>query len=268
MAEETSRTRRWTVRSDPRFAVRTAGVWDTVSELLQAQAQRAGRDTLDVVDVGGGTGGFAVPVAGLGHRVTVVDPSPDALASLSRRAQDAGVSDLVRAEQGDAAGLPELLGRECADVVLCHGVLEYADDPHAALAGVVAALRGDGVASLLVAQRLGAVLANALAGRFAQARRLLDDPAGRGGEADPLPRRFDEASLAALLAPHGAAISDVHGVRLVTDLLPGALLDGDPAALDDLLALERAVAEHPTLSAVCAQLHVLVVPSRGAASGR
>ena len=43
----------------------------------------------DVLDIGGGTGGFAVRVAELGHRVPVVDPSPDALASLDRRAREA-----------------------------------------------------------------------------------------------------------------------------------------------------------------------------------
>ncbi len=262
MAEETSRTRRWAARSDPRFAVRTAGVWDVVADLLVEQSQRTGKDRLDVVDVGGGTGGFAVPVAGLGHRVTVVDPSPDALASLSRRASEAQVDHLLRAEQGEAAGLPDLLAPECADVVLCHGVLEYADDPEAAAAGVMAVLRPDGVASLLAAQRLGAVLARALAGRFAEARHLLTDPQGRAGNSDPLPRRFDEASLAELLGTCGAAIRDVHGVRLVTDLLPGALLDGDPAALEDLLELERAVAVHPALSVVCSQIHVLAVPTR------
>ena len=45
-----------------------------------------------IVDVGGGTGGLAVQLAELGHRVTVVDPSPDALAALERRAREAGVS--------------------------------------------------------------------------------------------------------------------------------------------------------------------------------
>lgn len=261
MAEESSRTRRWVARSDPRFAVRTAPVWEVLDAVLADQVRRTGREVLDVVDVGGGTGGFAVPVAGLGHRVTVVDPSPDALASLSRRASEAEVGHLVRAEQGEAAILPDLLPAACADVVLCHGVLEYADDPAAAAAGVMAVLRPDGVASLLVAQRLGAVLARALAGRFEEAHRLLDDPAGRAGDTDPLPRRFDEASLAALLATCGATIRDVHGVRLVTDLLPGALLDGDPTAVQSLLDLERAVASHPTLSALCAQVHVLAVPT-------
>ena len=45
---------------------------------------------LDVVDLGGGTGVMAIPLAARGHRVTVVDPSPDALASLERRTAEAG----------------------------------------------------------------------------------------------------------------------------------------------------------------------------------
>ena len=39
---------------------------------------------------------FAVPLARLGHDVTVVDPSADALATLRRRADTAGVGDRVR----------------------------------------------------------------------------------------------------------------------------------------------------------------------------
>ena len=55
-----------------------------------------------VLDLGGGTGGLAVPLAELGHHVTVVDPSPDALASLSRRSAESGVAERITAVQGDA----------------------------------------------------------------------------------------------------------------------------------------------------------------------
>ncbi|MGN6246636.1 MAG: class I SAM-dependent methyltransferase, partial [Motilibacteraceae bacterium] len=84
---------------------------------------------LDVLDVGGGTGGFAVPLAREGHRVTVVDPSPDALAALERRAAEAGVP--VRAVQGDLSDLLDVVPAAGADVVLVHGALEHADDPAA-----------------------------------------------------------------------------------------------------------------------------------------
>src|SRR5215472_12751028 len=60
-------------------------VLQTVASTLTGQT---GRATLDIVDAGGGTGGFAVPLASLGHHVTVVDPSPDSLAAAQRRAAE------------------------------------------------------------------------------------------------------------------------------------------------------------------------------------
>jgi SAM-dependent methyltransferase len=246
------------LRADPRTAVRTAVVWDALDALLAQQVQVTGRPVLDLVDLGGGTGGFAVPLAGLGHRVTVVDPSPDALAALQRRAAEAGVAGQVRALQGDAAALGDVVPAAGADLVLCHGVLEYVDEPAAAARAALDVLRPGGVASLLVAQRLGAVLARVLAGRFEDARRLLDDPDGRAGGTDPLPRRFDHDSLLALLAGRSIDVQVEHGVRLVTDLLPGALVDGDPDAVEALLAFERAASAHPQLTLLASHLHLVV----------
>lgn len=211
----------------------------------------------DVVDVGGGTGGFAVPLAELGHRVTVVDPSPDALAALERRASERGVVDRVQAVQGDVSGLLEVVAADSADVVLAHGVLEYVDDPAAALTAVTAVLRPGGLASVLVAQRLAAVVSRALSGRFTEARTALTDPAGRWGPSDPLPRRFDQDRLVALVEAAGLALRDIHGVRVFTDLVPGALVDTEPGAAQALLDLEAAVADHPTFVGFAAQLHVL-----------
>lgn len=264
MPDDTLRSRRWSHRADPRTAVRTALLWETLEEVINGRVAGSGRAVLDVVDVGGGTGGFAVPFARLGHRVVVVDPSPDALAALQRRAADAGVSELVTALQGDAGSLAAAVGEGVADLVLCHGVLEHVDDPRLAAEDALAVLRPGGLVSVLVAQRLGALFARALSGRFAEARRLLDSPDGRGGEHDPMPRRFDEAGVTALfsgLPGRKVAVRAVHGVRLFTDLLPGALVDGDPEAASALLELERAVGRHldqPALVAVAAQLHVVL----------
>jgi ubiquinone/menaquinone biosynthesis C-methylase UbiE len=105
-------------------SARTAVIW----AVLRAELDRAGRP-LRVVDVGGGTGGFAAPLAEAGHHVTVVDPSPDALASAARRAADAGLSGRITAVQGDADGLGDLVEPGSVDLVLCHAVLEVVDDP-------------------------------------------------------------------------------------------------------------------------------------------
>ncbi|MEO7350449.1 MAG: class I SAM-dependent methyltransferase, partial [Marmoricola sp.] len=100
-----------------RTAARTAVVWDAVRGLLKGTGEQ------QVLDIGGGTGGFAVRVAALGNRITVIDPSPDALAALARRADEEGVADRVTGFQGDLDTLRELAPEGSADLVLCHGVL-------------------------------------------------------------------------------------------------------------------------------------------------
>src|SRR2546421_427718 len=82
--------------------------------------------------------------------------------------------------------------------VLCHSVLEVVEDPAIALAAVAQVLRAGGMASILAANRVAAVVARVAAGRLAEARRLLDDPSGWAGEGDPLARRFTVDELSAL----------------------------------------------------------------------
>ncbi|MZG12358.1 methyltransferase [Streptomyces sp. SID5914] len=247
-------------RSEPsrsRSALRTAVVWDVLQDALDRRVKATGRQTLDVLDTGGGSGNFAVPVAGLGHRVTVVDPSPNALFALERRAAEADVADRVRGVQGDAGGLFDVVERGGYDAVLCHGVLEYVDDPAEGVRNAVAALREDGVLSLLAAGLGGAVLARALAGHFTEARQALDDPDGRWGTGDPVPRRFTAEQLTGLVEAAGLRIGAVHGVRVFADLVPGVLVDTEPGAMDALLKLEAAAAELAAFHSVATQLHVL-----------
>ncbi|MFI6812764.1 methyltransferase domain-containing protein [Nonomuraea sp. NPDC050328] len=229
--------------------MRTAVVWDALRAVLSA----AGRERLDIVDAGGGTGGFAVPLAELGHAVTVVDPSPDSLFALERRAAEAGVA--VRGLQGDAADLADILSRDSADLVLCHSVLEYVEDPRSALVAVHGLLRPGGTVSVLAANPVAAAIHRAVAGHFDEAREAL--ATGRWGAKDPTPRRFDAAALTALLAEAGFGATQVHGVRVFADLVPSRLVDGEPGAAEALIALEQAAATHPVLRDIAAQLHVV-----------
>nr|WP_221462620.1 methyltransferase [Streptomyces olivoverticillatus] len=241
----------------PRASLRTTVVWEVLREALDRRAKAAGRDVLEVLDTGGGSGKFAVPIAELGHRVTVVDPSPNALFALERRAAEADVADRVQGVQGDAHGLFDVVERGRYDAVLCHRVLEYVDDPAESVRNAADALRPSGTLSLLAAGLGGAVLARALAGHFTEAHQVLTDPAGHWGAGDPLTRRFTADQLSAFVTDAGLDVTAVHGVRVFADLVPGVLVDTEPGAMDALLRLEAAAAELPAFHSVATQLHVL-----------
>lgn len=242
-----------------RGTVRTAVVWDGVTQALKTIGSRPGApDALEVLDLGGGTGGLAVRVAELGHHVCVVDPSPDALASLHRRAVESGVDGRVRGVQGDATDLGDHVGPASADLVLCHGVLELVDDPAEALAAVESVLRPEGVLSVTVAGRLSAVVSRALAGEFERARVLLEARAGDWDVRRDGLRRYSREEIESLLSDHGFVVQQVDAVRVFSDLVPSAHLDGEPGARHALLELERAVAAMPEFGAMASQLHLVV----------
>jgi SAM-dependent methyltransferase len=237
---------------------RSVVLWETLRGLLGPVPDTArGIAARRVLDVGGGTGGLAVRVAELGHLVTVVDPSPDALASLHRRAVESGVEERVVGIQGDTADLLDHVEPGSADMVLCHGVLEVVDDPGQALDAVADVLADDGRLSVVVAGRLAAVLGRALAGHLVAARSMVDASVGGWNLRVDGPRRYTREEILDLLEGHGFTADAVHGIRVLADLVPSAVVDTEPGASAALVELERAVSQIPELAAVASQLMVV-----------
>jgi S-adenosylmethionine-dependent methyltransferase len=210
-----------------------------------------------VLDVGGGSGAWAVPLAGLGCAVTVVDSSPNALAALQRRARDAGVHHLVSAVQGDADALGDVVPAGSADLVLGHGLLEIVDDPARAVAALAAAAGIGAAVSVLTAGRYAAVLSRTLAGRLADARTLLTDPDGRFGPDDALRRRLGADALQALLENGGLRVEVLQGDGVLEGWVPGATRDGSPSATRAVAELEELATGVTPLRDVAARLHAL-----------
>ncbi|WP_132421406.1 class I SAM-dependent methyltransferase [Pseudonocardia endophytica] len=236
-------------------SARGAAVYRTLGAEL-GRVRRLGTDLPRVLDVGGGSGTWAVPLAESGCAVTVVDTSPNSLATLARRARDAGVTDRVTPVQGDVDALADLVPASSADLVLGHGLLEVVDDPVAALAALATATDAGGAVSVLTVGRYGAFLSRITAGRPVEARHLLTDPEGRSGPADPLRRRFDTRSLHELTSRTG--LLDVELVQGDGTLDSWAPPSGDgeiPAReLAELDALASAI---PALGEVAPRLHLL-----------
>lgn len=205
-----------------------------------------------------------MPFAAAGCVVTVVEPNPNALATLSRRAADAGVSDRITAVQADSDVLGQVVPAGAADLVLAHGLLEVVDDPKNTVAAMAEAVAPGGALSVLVANRIAALLHRAIAGRLAEAAALVEDPAGRL-PAETLLRRFDTDGLLALLTDAGLAVELVQGHGVLSELVPGSVLQQDPSAQDALAALELRLAQASPLRDIAARLHAV---ARSAAGSR
>jgi S-adenosylmethionine-dependent methyltransferase len=209
-----------------------------------------------VLDVGGGSGVLAVSFAAAGCVVTVVEPNPNALATLSRRASDAGVSGRITAVQADSDALGQVVTPGSADLVLAHGLLEVVDDPKNTVAAMAGAVAEGGAVSVLVANRTAALLHRALAGKLTEAAALAEDPAGRLSD-ETLLRRFDTDDLVALLTDAGLVVELVQGHGVLSELVPGSVLQQDPSAQDALAELELKLGPKPPLRDVAARLHAV-----------
>lgn len=222
--------------------------------LLDALPSVVPRDGIaTVLDCGGGSGAYAVPLALAGAQVTVVDISADALATLQRRAAEAGVSESVRAVAADVEALGESLREHKFDLVLAHGVLHAVERVAPALGGIAEAVRPGGLLSVLVANPYASVLARALAGEPALALAELHalDPA-----ADPAAPE----SIALLCERAGLFIEARYGIGAFSDLVPrsaaGSVLDA-PAARDALAQLDLEAVARAPFADLAGRIHLL-----------
>ena len=198
-----------------------------------------------VVDAGGGTGQLAVALAGHGYRVTVVDTSAAMLATCAQRAADEGgeVAGRVTGVQGDAAGLPGLLGEGSQDAAVCHDLLTRVDDQAALLASLAGVLAEGGVLSLGFANRDWLALRAGRRGDHAGALRLVE-----GGDAITL----NEAER--LLAKAGLALVAASGVGVFAEAGDDDLNREERATL---IELERQVAGREPYRSSARTLHLV-----------
>ncbi|HEX9236679.1 MAG TPA: methyltransferase domain-containing protein [Actinomycetota bacterium] len=206
-----------------------------------------------VLDAGGGTGAFAIPLAARGYDVTLVDRSWEWLDVAGGKAEESRVR--LRLVQGAMQEVGSLLDGQSFDAILCHTVLLYLDDPGTALEQLRTLARPGAVLSILEKNRDGLPLRPGFAGDYAEALRVLDDPVAAGRLGVPN-RARSVGELRSLLLAAGWRSEDWIGVRLFSDMV--LTLDEDRYA--DLLALDRVAGSREPYRRLARLIHLLARP--------
>ncbi|MEU1077700.1 MULTISPECIES: methyltransferase domain-containing protein [unclassified Streptomyces] len=227
----------------------------------QLDEQIAGRfpvgQRLRVLDVGTGQGTQALRLARAGHTVTGLESDPEML-RVAREAlltEPEGIRERVRLVEGDGneTGVHFLPGS--FDVVLCHGVLMYVQEPDAMLAGLARMLAPGGLLSLLVRNADALAMRPGLAGDWGGALASFDTDAytnrlGLSVRAD----RLD--TLTRTLDGIAAPLHAWYGVRVFTDNVPNDVQLPAADELDRLLAAEDRAGRTDPYRRVAALLHL------------
>lgn len=223
------------------------------SQLAGLRQLRAGRAR--ILDVGCGQGTQALHLARAGHDVTGLDASDQLLARFAEAlaSQPAEVAGRVHLVRGRGERAAELV-TGTFDVVLCHGVLMYLDDPGPMLAALTQVAAPDGAISLLVRNGLAPAMRDGLRGDWPAALRAFDsqDYVNRLGVAA---HAHVPAELDLVLRPLGWTRRSWFGVRVFTDHLDQP--SPDPGELPDLLAAEREAGRRDPYRSVAALLHLV-----------
>jgi len=208
-----------------------------VAETLRRQAAELG-GPLRVLDVGGGDGGDAIPLARAGHDVTVVDPAPEWLAEARHRADEAGVPLTTV-----TGGLDDLPVAGPYDLVLCHFVLHYRPAEAGDVARLAAVVRPGGRLSVMAPNPAAMVLMRLTRGGPEAALDELASATRRSVTFDHEARKITAEAIADEMTAAGLAPVARYGTRIANDLLTDDRAKHDPAYFSRLLELELALCD-------------------------
>ena len=237
----------------PEGSLRSDLAFANLQDFLSLQA----KPSLRALDLGCGTGANAVRLARLGIHVTLLDSSTAMLDIAKRAAQEAEVKDKIALQLGDVIQLADLFPTRSFDVILCHNILEYCDDPGAVLRGAARALRdSSALLSVLVRNQAGDVLKAAIqAGDLAAAENSLTAEWGHESLYGGSVRLFTPDSLRATLTEASLTAIAERGVRVLSDYLPPRV--SRSTDYQRIFALERKLASRPEFAAISRYTHCL-----------
>lgn len=236
--------------------LRTDLGWINLQSFLPAPAEG-----LRALDVGGGTGSLALRLAETGFEVVMLDSSAPMLELARREADAARTKGSILFRLGDASHLSDFFDPSSFHVVICHNLLEFMENPRAALQSLSSLLAQDrrSVVSLLVRNRWGEVIRAAVKEQDARrakavlaAETVLDSLYG-----EPV-QVFDPDVARSMVEQAGLEPLTVRGVRVASDYRECPVETEE--AYRQLLELELLLGAQPQLAALARYSQIIARP--------
>lgn len=240
--------------------LRSELAWENLRRFLSRDASMR-----RALDVGGGTGFASMQLARLGYDVVLLDSSEQMLQVARQDAHACGMTPRIMFCQAEAGQLRERFAAVSFDFVVCHNLLEYSEDASATVRDISHVLRKDGVISVLVRNRAGEVLKDAvrsgdwkLATAHLTAETVVDSLYGNRI------RVFAPAEVREMLARAGLEVVGEHGVRVFFDYV--GIENPTDETYSQIFELESELGARPEFFAIARYIQVIARRSGASSS--
>lgn len=213
-------------------------LWNLISEYLPDNR------SAPILDLGGGTGVWAIPLAQAGYHVHLTDISPRFLARAKEKADELGLSDMIGIEEVDICDLTRYEDDSFPLVLALGDPLSYCHDAGKALQEIRRVLRLDGVLIGDVESAYGGI-DRRRAESWEDIRRILDEGTAFWPGGTTAVRMFTPARLQALIGSSGLELKAMYPADLIGLLIER--LGNVEADMEQALALEKRFRDDPTL---------------------
>lgn len=187
-----------------------------------------------ILDAGGGLGHMSRWFAEKGHRITLFDAAKNMLEAATTLNNEANLSDRFSLSQATIDQFTTQYDGNGFDLILCHAVLEWLEQPEQAIAQLTALLNEGGCLSLMFYNQHSLILKNALRGNLRKVKS--GNWRGDGIGLTPYQALLPE-EVYRWLTEQNLSIEFTSGIRCFYDYLPKNVRD--TYEMEDLLDLER-----------------------------
>jgi S-adenosylmethionine-dependent methyltransferase len=189
-----------------------------------------------IVDIGCGFGLTSIRLAQAGHKVTGIDMTPDMIEAARKRSLEHELEIPIQFHVADMNSIQNVTNGKQYNILLCHNILEYLDNPKQALDQFNQLLQSEGLLSLIVHNPNARVLKKAIL-----ENNLVEslESVSQTKVFNPLIKTNLELlpfqTISSWLDETGYEISYYYGIRCITEYITGEDL------VDDLEWYERAL---------------------------